>query len=216
MSNYNHIAWAYDGLARVVYGRKLARAKQAFLEEIPTQAKILVIGGGTGEIIDHLQKMSSYGEIDFIETSKHMIRRAEKRDRSKLEVNFYQQPILEFEKTGYDCILVNFFFDQFSLPEAQHILRHVKAKLNRDGVLIFSDFIATSNYWDRLITRVMYLFFKITTGISAGALLSHDVLFSSAGFYARSTKKISRNILAIAYSLEPPKRRSPSHLKSYT
>jgi ubiquinone/menaquinone biosynthesis C-methylase UbiE len=215
MSNYNYIAWCYDGLAKIVYGRKLERAKQAFLEEIPGQAKVLVIGGGTGKVIDYLQKSAKQGEIDFIEPSAQMIRRAEKRDRSKLNINFYQQSILEFKKTDYDFILVNFFFDQFALPEAQQILQHVKAKLKPEGQLIFSDFILTNNYRDKLITQAMYLFFKITTGISASALLSHDLLFSSAGFYARSTQKISRNILAVTYSLEPPARRSPSRSKLY-
>ena len=54
MPNYNNIAWIYDWLAKVVFGRKQELASRAFLRIIPNDAKILVIGGGTGKIINYL------------------------------------------------------------------------------------------------------------------------------------------------------------------
>lgn len=204
MSNYNHIAWIYDWLAKIVFGRKQELAMQAFLNIIPDTAKILVVGGGTGKIIDYLQNLNKYLKIDFVEPSANMMRQAKKRDHSQLQINFCQQSILDFKTVDYDVVLTNFFFDQFTHGQCQLILQHLKPKLRSNGILIFSDFININHIWDKLITRLMFYFFQLTANVKTNNLPPYNYLFSALGFCKGSSKKISRNIVATTYSLVTP------------
>jgi ubiquinone/menaquinone biosynthesis C-methylase UbiE len=204
MPNYNHIAWIYDWLAKIVFGRKQELAMQAFLSIIPDTAKILVVGGGTGKIIDYLRILHKQLEIDFVEPSANMMCQAKKREISHLQINFYQQSILEFQTVDYDVVLTSFFFDQFTDGQAQLILQHLRPKLRSNGILIFSDFINTKHIWDKLVIRLMFYFFRLTANIKTNNFPSYNYLFSALGFCKGSSKKISRNILATTYSLVTP------------
>ncbi len=139
-----------------------------------------------------------------MEHSKNMMVRARKRKSSHLKINFYHLSILDLEKAGYDIVITNFFFDQFSVSKANLILQHLKPKLKPNGLLIFSDFISTNHLWDSLINRTMYTFFQLTAQIRTNSFPPYNTLFSSHGFHAEQYKKISRNILATTYSLLPP------------
>jgi ubiquinone/menaquinone biosynthesis C-methylase UbiE len=204
MPNYNNIAWIYDWLAKIVFGRKQELAMQAFLSIIPDTAKILVVGGGTGKIIDYMRNLNKQLEIDFVEPSTNMMCQAKKRKRSHLQINFCQHSILDFKTVDYDVILTNFFFDQFTYGQARLILQHLKPKLRSNGILIFSDFINTKHIWDKLVTRLMFYFFRLTANIKTNNFPPYNYLFSALGFCTGSSKKISRNILATTYSLVTP------------
>jgi ubiquinone/menaquinone biosynthesis C-methylase UbiE len=204
MPNYNHIAWIYDWLAKVVFGGKQEQAKQVFLAKIPDKAKILVVGGGTGKIIDYLRDLNKELEVDFVEQSANMLFYARKRAVTHLKINFHQQSILDFETTDYDVIITNFFFDQFFQHQVQLILQHLKTKIKPGGLLIFSDFINTNHLWDSFVTRLMFGFFQLTARIRTNTLPPYNFIFSSQGFYVGESKKISRNILAATYSIVSP------------
>lgn len=204
MPNYNHIAWIYDWLANIVFGGKQERAKQAFLPRIPDNANILVVGGGTGKIISYLRALNKDFEVDFVELSANMIFHAKEREVSHLKINFHQQSILDYKAGDYDVVLTNFFFDQFSQGQAQLILQHIKTKLRPNGILIFSDFIRNNHIWDRFVTCIMFVFFRITAGIRTKTFPPYNLMFSSQGFYVGESIKISRNILAATYSIVLP------------
>ena len=95
MPNYNHLAWIYDWLAKIVFGNNQEIAKQAFLTHIPDKAKVLIVGGGTGKIIDYLRDLNKQLVVDFVEPSANMMIRAKKREVSHLQINFYRRSILE-------------------------------------------------------------------------------------------------------------------------
>ena len=200
--DYNNIAWIYDWLAKIVFGRKLELAKQAYLAQIPKNANVLVVGGGTGKILDYLRDLDKQLKVDFIEQSEAMILRAKKRKTTGLRLNFYNHSILDLKTTDYDVVLTNFFFDQFSKDQAYLVLQHLKPKLRRNGILVFSDFISTNHWWDKLIVRLMYFFFQLTVNMQANALPPYNYLFSSHNYYPISSKKIGRNIIATVYSLD--------------
>jgi len=202
--NYNNIAWIYDWLAKIVFGRKQELAMRAFLRSIPQNSKVLVVGGGTGKIINYLGDLNKQLEVDFVEQSANMIRYAKKREVSHLKVNFYHQSIIDFNMTEYDVILTNFFFDQFSQAWALLFLQHLKPKLRPNGRLIFSDFINTNHIWDRLVTHLMFYFFQLTANIRTNRFPPYDLIFSALGFNTVSSKKISRNIVTTTYSLVLP------------
>ena len=157
MPDYNSIAWIYDFLVRLVFGKKQDRANKEFLKLIPHEARVLVIGGGTGKIINYLDKLDKSLEVDYVEISSQMNALSKRRVNRTLALTFYYESILDFEGNGYDIILANFFFDQFPQSVGQEIAVHLYPKLKKDGFMIFSDFITTNNFCDRLIIAISSL-----------------------------------------------------------
>jgi len=202
--DYNKIVWFYDQLAILVFGRKLEKAKCTYLNQIPHGAKVLVVGGGTGKIIDYLVQLNKQVSIDFVEPSSRMLLKAKKRMSIETKVNFYNCCIQDFGKIGYDTVITNFFFDQFTASHAQQILLHLKSKFNNNGLILFSDFVNSNHYWKKIINHIMYVFFRLTTNIEAAGFPPYDQVFLAAGFYKSATTKVTRNIVATIYAIVPP------------
>ena len=67
-NNFNTIAPVYDFLAKMVFGRSLERAQAAFLSDLETKvkAKVLIVGGGTGKVLELLPEGLDL-QIDYVE-----------------------------------------------------------------------------------------------------------------------------------------------------
>jgi spermidine synthase len=79
--NYDNSASFYDGLSRLVFGRTLIAAQVAFLSSIPKNAKVLIIGGGTGWILEEITRLYPSGlTITYVEISANMMALSQKRN----------------------------------------------------------------------------------------------------------------------------------------
>jgi ubiquinone/menaquinone biosynthesis C-methylase UbiE len=76
-ANFDFIAPFYDSLARLVFGKALQKAKTSFTDRIPTGGRLLLMGGGTGTILNTLLKTHPALEIDFVDVSGKMLKLAE-------------------------------------------------------------------------------------------------------------------------------------------
>ena len=196
MPNYNNIAWIYDLLTKLVFGNKQDRANKEFIGKIPKKSRVLIVGGGTGKIINDLDKLDKNLEIDYVEISSNMNELSRRRTNRTLVLSFYNKSILDFDKKGYDVIIANFFFDQFPQSVGQEIAMHLYPKLKKDGFMIFSDFIPNDNFLDGFITALSFAFLRITANLDSRKLPHYTELFTGAKFKQGETTQISRNIIA--------------------
>lgn len=122
-ANYNNSAWFYDQLSRLVYGRTLIKAQAYLLKYVPENANILIVGGGTGEILEELSKVHPAGlQITYVEIAKNMMTRSKKRDVDNNEVVFINDAIENVAlKANFDVVITPFLFDNFKEPTAQRI-----------------------------------------------------------------------------------------------
>ena len=89
----------------------LDKAQAHFLNEVNEGDKVLIVGGGTGRILEH-PSLSKAGRIDFVELSERMINKAMEKGRRLNNLHFIQGDFLEH--TGqYNLIVANFFLDCF-------------------------------------------------------------------------------------------------------
>ena len=56
-NNYNSIAKYYDTLSRVIYQRAIIKAQVFLIQFIKDNDRILLVGGGTGWILEELSKL---------------------------------------------------------------------------------------------------------------------------------------------------------------
>jgi len=199
--DYNLIAQYYDFMAAVVFGNRMELAKRAHLSRIRDKSKILVVGGGTGKVIEYLADLSGSFRLDYVEPSTAMVHRAKKRGKGSMDVMFYKMPILDFKEDNYDVIITNFFFDQFSERDVKVILSHLKSKLSPEAIFIFSDLISTNNILDKLLDWVMFFIFRLIAGVKTSTYPPYKKLFTALGFSSISSIKVGRNIESITYSL---------------
>ncbi|HEY2583916.1 MAG TPA: methyltransferase domain-containing protein, partial [Mucilaginibacter sp.] len=93
-ANYNNSAWFYDKLSGMVYGRALINAQVYLLQYIPEGAHVLIVGGGTGWILEEITKIHPSGlQITYVEIAADMIALSKKRNTGNNKVVFINEAI---------------------------------------------------------------------------------------------------------------------------
>ncbi len=181
MNDFDLIAPLYDFLARLVFGNVLLNSQTAFLKEIQNGDRVLVLGGGTGRLLEHISADNVV--IDYVEPSTKMIERAKKR-KCSCEVEFHHQRFEVYQSIGqYDVILCPFFLDLFSDPHLNEVLLKVQGLLKPKGKLIVSDFSSEAKGpYSKLLFKVMHSFFRWAAQIESRELLDHDHFVQAQGF----------------------------------
>jgi ubiquinone/menaquinone biosynthesis C-methylase UbiE len=202
-ANYDKIAKIYDALSRIVFGKNIVKAQVCLLKYVATGSRVLIVGGGTGWILEELAKQHPSGlVIDYVENSVQMIALSRNRNCGSNVVNYINLPIEDFKSTGlYDAILTPFVFDNFTHEKAGIMFEHLNVMLKKQGTWLYADFVHNENegrLWQKLLLKTMYLFFNITTGIETHELADVDGYFSKdyekifeRGFYFKFIKSIA-------------------------
>ncbi|WKK75918.2 class I SAM-dependent methyltransferase [Marivirga salinae] len=178
MANFNRIAFLYDFLKRLIFSQQLEKAGKYFLDTIPSSSKILIIGGGTGEI---LKNFNSSHHITYLELSEVMIRKA-KKVNSNSRIEFVQADILEWTTNDkFDYVISPFILDCFDEMQLDQIFSGLKNLLNKEGSWIQTDFYP-KNRGHKLLINIMYLFFNWATNLKVKKLADFDSLFKKYNF----------------------------------
>ncbi len=178
---FDFIAPFYDFISRAVFGSTLEKAKTALFGNITNGSTVLFIGGGSGSSLQTLLKQKENLTIDYVDPSQKMILLAKNRVGNSQYVKFYQLPIEKFVGVDYDVIITEFFFDLFDEAKIQELMELIRLKLNNDGKWIDSDFRKPPSRRHKLLMKMMYWFFKITTNLTTDKLVNTKPLFNEAG-----------------------------------
>lgn len=167
-NNFDLIAPIYDLLAKVVFGNKLEKMQKEFLDHLPLNSRVLIVGGGTGKILEWLPPEKRLA-VTFVELSEKMMVKAKARNSQALTTDFHQVDIMEFEGK-FDYIIANFFLDCFEEDTLQLVLKKLASLINFEGKLVVGDFCANGNQRDRWINWWMHRFFKIASNLESKEL----------------------------------------------
>ena len=183
-SNYDSIAKVYDQASRLVYGRQIVVAQVWLLEYIPTNSKILIVGGGTGWILEEIAKKYSEGlEIDYLESSAQMLILSRKRNCKNNVVNYIHQPVEFYVSVKqYDVIITPFLFDNFPKEAIDLVFEKLSEMLKDKGRWLFADFIYEHNkssLWQGFLLHTMYFFFRLVSQIETQTLIDMKPYFTT-------------------------------------
>lgn len=181
--NYNNVAPFYDLLSSLVFGNSISRAVLFLINAIPANSSVLIIGGGTGQILEEISKKYRSGiQITYVDISEKMISISKKRstgnnlvvfiNQSISDVTFYQQ---------FDVVITPFFFDNFSSDTTKVFFDKIDSLLKPSGVWLFADFQLSekNNLWQKLLLNLMYFFFRCLCRIEASHLPDTASLFKA-------------------------------------
>jgi ubiquinone/menaquinone biosynthesis C-methylase UbiE len=186
-NNYDHIANYYDRLSRMVFFKSQVNAQIDQLKYIPKDSTVLIVGGGTGWILEELAKVQPAGlHIVYVEISANMIALSRNRNPGAHRVDFINQGIEDFSSSmSFDVILTPFLFDNFSAQRAATVFHQLDLLLKGNGLWLFVDFNLNEKkgrWWKSAILKMMYVFFKLIRIVEASQLISMDSYFKNAGY----------------------------------
>lgn len=183
-SNYNKSAWFYDGLSQLVYGRALINAQIYLLQFVPANSAVLIVGGGTGWILEELTKIHPAGlQITYVEVAADMMAHSKQRNVGGNDVVFINDAIENTTiNTEFDVVITPFLFDNFTEPTAQKVFNHIHQLLKPGGTWLNADFQLTGKWWQSILLKSMFLFFRVLCKIEASQLPDVESLFTSHGY----------------------------------
>ncbi|WP_099600631.1 class I SAM-dependent methyltransferase [Reichenbachiella sp. 5M10] len=185
MNNFDSIAPVYDALAKVVFWGGIERANRFFLSEIPSGSRMLIVGGGSGKILEDLAELYDDLQIVYVESSKGMIDRAKQRKSGVNQITFVHAsfPQVTIQPQEFDVVMGPFFFDLFDAGSLLLILETVRYVLKHSGLLLVSDFrMEEKRGWHRWLSWSMHGFFRCVAKLQSEKLRDLDTEIISAGF----------------------------------
>lgn len=177
---FNRLARVYSTLAGIVFGKTLLHAQEYFLPAVKAGDHILIVGGGSGDLLRSLLKQQTQIRVDYIDISEKMIQLAREKTKNPLIVNFIVGTELDIPNRAYSVVITNFYLDLFSDHTLQHVVRKIKTHLSFDGQWLVTDFVSNKN-WHKTMLWMMYRFFRIVAGIEARTLPDWDRQLKQAG-----------------------------------
>lgn len=194
MASFDRIAPVYDTLAHVIFGKRLETAASCFFDHIESNSHILILGGGTGQILEQLDAMERNLDVTFVEQSLKMITKAQARTTGHLSVRFEHADARTFEsEKKYDVLITPFFLDCFTTSQLSRAGHHWKNFLRDGGLWLFTDFVGTPSVAKNAFIGLMYRFFRLTAGIDTGKLPEYSVVFE--GLKCRESQRFVSNMV---------------------
>ncbi len=182
MNGYNLLAPFYDVLVKVIFGNKIKSLQTAHLNKIPDNSKVLILGGGTGWILEEIDDKAKNVEITYIDLSSKMIDKSKNRRVNNNQVEFIEGTENDIPFIQYDVLITNFYLDLF--PEKK-LLEIIKQLSELDCSLwIWTDFVPNKSY--KWLEEIMILFFKCFTGLSNNQVYYYGQLIEQHTDYKTS------------------------------
>lgn len=170
VGNFDRVAPVYDSLARFFFGQSIRSSQVSALHLIPDGSTILILGGGTGWILEEIDRRAANCRIWYIDQSQQMIVLARSRSGLKNIISFIQGSVSSIPQgQKFDVIITNFFLDLLPDKTLHGILSSLLKLLNPGGLWFVTDFV-DNKWWHSVYLFIMYRFFRLATGIEANRL----------------------------------------------
>lgn len=193
MNGYNLIAPFYQFFVKLVFGNLLFKAQTHFLTKYLNPAQILIVGGGTGELLAFCLKQYPTVRITYVESSSKMIKLSEKRisKQDKTRVEFQCKSIFDWDsEQQFDLVLLPFVLDLFSEINCHALLLKTKAILHKEGRLIVADFSNNPAKFQKALVGLMYLLFNSVGATERSKLPEFYALFAAEQLNICKEKKL--------------------------
>jgi ubiquinone/menaquinone biosynthesis C-methylase UbiE len=194
-NNFDSIAPYYDRIARFVFGKSIVNAQVEHLDQIPPRATLLILGGGTGWILDVIEKCHNDCKIYFIDASSQMISFARDRQCIRNQIIFIHGTEENIPNgISFDVVITNFYLDLFDTCGVKKRVKFISNFCSDKVVWIATDFVM-AKWWHRFLLWIMYRFFKMTSRIEAHHLPDWKGVFKTENFILTSSKFYSGDFI---------------------
>jgi ubiquinone/menaquinone biosynthesis C-methylase UbiE len=189
VNDFNRIASVYDALASLVFGKKLIKSQHHFLHVIPDDATVLIVGGGSGELLQTLLQQKPQCQIVYVDASERMVELARQRVRNAARVAFLcGTENVEMPVPAFTVVITNFYLDLFTQQSLAGIIRRLRSLLVPGGLWFVTDFVKPTKLYQKLLLKGMYLFFRMVSNIEASRISDWQEMLGTAGLSCQGEK----------------------------
>jgi len=178
-SGYDRLAPVYDRLAVFFVGKQIQQAQLKWLLYLNNRQKLLILGGGTGWMLLAISQINPNLVIHYVDASAKMIAKAQAEAKGSI-IRFIKGTEADIPDKDYDTVLTHFYLDLFSDDQLPDLITKVKKRLTNNALWLVTDF-ETHNTLQRVKVRLMYLFFRLMTGLKTHALPQWYHALTTAG-----------------------------------
>ena len=185
--SFDRLAPFYRSMEWITAGGKLQRSRMAFLDEIPPPHEILLAGEGHGCFLPECVRRFPAAEIVIVDISAKMLEIARSKVAHGHQI-FIHADLLEWDgpQCRFDLIVTHFFLDCFTADQLGCVVAKLGHCATADAHWLLADFeIASTPFagWrSRVIIGLLYIFFRLVTGLKASALVPPEGDLENAGF----------------------------------
>ena len=182
---YNRLASYYDFLVRLFFGTKLAKAQFHFISKIKS-GKVLIIGGGTGNILLECLKYYPNSQYYYIDIASRMVAltmQKVKKKYPKSAINYVVGSIEDIEiDLKFDSVILPFVLDSMSAKELGVLFYRVDKMCEKGSQILFTDFCYSDRNWFWKVYSIvlitgLYLFFNLVCGLKRYKLPAYESYF---------------------------------------
>jgi ubiquinone/menaquinone biosynthesis C-methylase UbiE len=184
MANFDRIARLYRWMEYATLGRMLEHCRNHHLPRLTRRKEALILGDGDGRFTARLLAANPLLQADAVDSSAAMLRLLQRRcGPSRLCIRHCDARF--YEPSGeVDLVVAHFFFDCFEQEELNASIARIAATVRPDALFLVSDFRVPSGamHWPaRIYIRLLYLAFRVLTGLGVTRLPDHAAPLRAAG-----------------------------------
>lgn len=196
--SFDTLAPVYRTLEYTLFGRELDRARSCLDPELEACRSVLDLGEGDGRWLAGFLRRVPDARVTCVDASRAMLARAALRARAagaEARVRFVHADARSFDPgdARYDAVVTCFFLDCFTDAQLLPLVERLDAALTRDARWLYADFAVPTGRraarCARALLRVLYAFFRLTTGIRANALPGVERALAVRGWTPRSVRE---------------------------
>lgn len=167
---FDFLAPIYDSFARLIFGKSITASQTLFLDQVPPNSTVLILGGGTGWLLEELIRQNPSCTVWYIEASSKMIERTRHRKLNN-RVHLIQGTEADIPTNAkIDVVITNFYLDLFSENKLKNVIQHITDQSAPSARWLVTDFVNKGMWWHKWMLKIMYIFFRIVCNIEASHL----------------------------------------------
>ena len=202
---FDLIAPVYDFAKRLFFGSAPDRAASYWLNELPSQGEILIVGGGTGDLLLPLFAAHPEARVCYLDLSERMINKARNRVSTSIpkhteQITFIKGTVQDLPD-DYQCnvVITPFVLDSLTDPDLIETTTWIRSSIISGGHWLWADF-TLSKSRARLVSKViisaLYLFFRLVCGLERSRLPNWEKLFSDLDLQLIKERKFSGGMIS--------------------
>jgi SAM-dependent methyltransferase len=190
-ANFDLVALPYRWMEYATFGRALQRCRCRLLPQVARCRSALLLGDGDGRFLAKLLAANPGMSVDSVDTSAAMLCQLTKRAHAaapdaSIRLRTHRVSALSFvPDRRYDLIVTHFFLDCLTQAEVESLCEQLAPYIERGALWLFSDFNIPPSCmrWPaRAIVRLLYVGFRLLTGLRITALPDHAAALTAVGF----------------------------------
>lgn len=191
--NFDRIAPHYRWIETLCAGLLLQRCRTAFLGEIGSPRRVLVVGEGNGRFLAELLRTHPAARVTCVDASAEMLRLAAVGCDAR-HVEFIHADITAWTPppAAFDLIVTHFVLDCFCAEQLVPVIARLAAAAAPGARWLVSDFCepaaGLAKWRARLIIQSLYFFFRYTARLPATRLTPPDAFLARHGFTLRERR----------------------------